>query len=684
MINHNVRTFAMAALAFIAPRRAPCVAARLPWVLALVACPAFAWVYPEHRDIALAAVEKLDPERRAEFDALWREARTTQEKRLCDQGADSKQGLTPACIDWAALSGISGDHSCSSQDLTAIVLQSEWILWVADVAAQLKLDLARIDVLPPTEQVPGSKDPVVDFKRRMQTEGARAERVNALRTADNRLQRADPQYATRAGSNNAHFLLPRPSTGMPSREYAALTMKPGSEISAIGVYTWYHLSAMQKATRLANERLAPDQRAALARAMLFDEAFALHFLEDVFASGHVAGTWGDTSQRKGTHDFYNEAGIEVFPWKGSSESMVLMGDAHMRPEDLERASAAVRTSLEQLLDAAAGRSRAANLPHTPAASFEPDPFNVCKNDHLLNRPEPPPAAPEAYWGAYATDLSEVLRSTPVPGLGPGLGAMPRFRSEVGPFIGLSSAVGGRWVNGGFTTSSGNGFIGEVEVAGRVGLGLDGVMGAAGDGLVFFSLGLVGDSASTNQVSDSTLAQQGGALTAAIPARTGVSTRLRMPFYLIPGDLLFLSPLYFISPERYQDMAVVAGNGGLIPWQSGLATKIGRFQFVLGRELGLTFYGLQGNDRVIAASASPGGAARVIEYKSLLIDLPILEYRPYRSFASNQSTTLLFQLFAAWDVPYSASVVTPSGAPTPNLSTVRSVGLRMSFDWRYYP
>src|SRR4029077_13432937 len=179
--------------------------------------------------------------------------------------------------------------------------------------------------------------------------------VNALRTADNRLQRADPQYATRAGSNNAHFLLPRPQTGMPSREYADLTMRAGSEISAIGVYTWYHLSAMQKATRLANEQLAPDQREALTRAMLFDEAFALHFLEDVFAAGHVAGTWGDTAQRKGTHDFYNEAGLEVFPWKGSSESMVLMGDAHMRPEDKERAAAAVRTSIEQLLDAAAGR-----------------------------------------------------------------------------------------------------------------------------------------------------------------------------------------------------------------------------------------------------------------------------------------------------------------------------------------
>ena len=32
---------------------------------------AFAWVYPEHRDIAVGAVEQLDPERKAVFDRLW-------------------------------------------------------------------------------------------------------------------------------------------------------------------------------------------------------------------------------------------------------------------------------------------------------------------------------------------------------------------------------------------------------------------------------------------------------------------------------------------------------------------------------------------------------------------------------------------------------------------------------------
>jgi hypothetical protein len=158
----------------------------------------------------------------------------------------------------------------------------------------------------------------------------------------------------------------------------------------------------------------------------------------------------------------------------------------------------------------------------------------------------------------------------------------------------------------------------------------------------------------------------------------------MPFYLIPGDLVFLAPLYLIAPDRYQGMAVVAGNGGFIPWQSGLATAIGRFQFVLGRELGVTFYGLIGEDRVLAAPATPGAPARVVDFKSIAFDLPIVEYRPYRSFGSHQSSSLLFQLFAGVDVANSAKTVGPAGAPTPSLNTVYSFGLRLMFDWRYYP
>ncbi len=645
-----------------------------------VAPLAHGWVYPEHRDIALLGVERLDPERKALFDRLWREARTGHEKRLCEPGADRNQGVAPACIDWAALPAIAGDHSCSSKNMLDNALKSDWILQVADVAAQLKVDLAQIAVTARPEMDLRSKDLVGDLQRLVEDEALRAQRVNALRTSDTRLQRSDPEYATRAGSNSAHFLMPRPRTDTTPREYAELTLTSGSEISAVGVYTWFHLSALQKATRLATEQLAPTERQALARAMLADEAFALHFLQDTFAAGHVAGTWGDVSQRKGTHDHYNAAGLEVFTWLGGSESMVLMGDAHMRPEDAERAARAVRISLEQLVDHAAGRERAARVPHTPAAPAEPDAFDVCKSNTLPRREVALRATPEVL-----AQLPEVLGPTPVPGLGPGLGSMPRFRAEVGPFIGFVGSADVRTVDGGPDPAvTDNGWIAGADLSLRAGLGLDGVIGEAGDGLVFVSVGLRGDTRSSNDAvfTSPALVAAGGA--SAIRSRFGISSRLRMPFYLIPGDLLFASPLYFVSPETYTGMAVTASNGGLVPWQAGWATRYGRFQFVLGRELGATFYGYGGLDNTLAVpGATPGAEPRVVDYKSILFDLPILEYRPYRAFDTKQSSAVLFQLYAAADVPKSANVTYPPGAPAVQLQTVYSIGLRVIFDWRRY-
>ena len=61
----------------------------------------------------------------------------------------------------------------------------------------------------------------------------------------------------------------------------------------------FHISALQKASKSYDESLSEEERSAMIRSALADEAFALHFLEDSFASGHTAGTWGDASQRKG-------------------------------------------------------------------------------------------------------------------------------------------------------------------------------------------------------------------------------------------------------------------------------------------------------------------------------------------------------------------------------------------------
>ncbi len=645
-------------------------------LLVSVASPAFAWVYPEHREIGVLAIETLDPEHRAIFERLWREARAGHEDRLCENGADPALGLHPDCIDWAAMPAIAGDHSCSSSQMLDTILSTEWVLEVAAVGAQLKANLARIPSVPPRPGREGEHR-VSDLRRQFESEAARAQRLNALRVSDIAMQSADPEMATRAASNYAHFLLARPTVDFTAEEYLATTLRPGSEISAIGTFGWYHLSAMQKASRLARETLTPPERSALARAVLADEAFSLHFLEDVYAAGHVAGTWGDVSQRKGTHDYYNEHGLEVATWQGGSKTMVLMGDAYMRPEDAERAAAVVRMSLEQILDIAA--ARLGDFPYTAEAPAEPETFDVCKNNSLVQRPEGLRVTPEALRLGV-----KVLLQTPIPSLGEGLGAMPRFRAEIGPFIGAAGSLEMRHVDRGFTGfESGGGFLGGADLSLRAGLGLEGVLDEAGDGLIFLSLGYRGDSPSTNKFTTAAAAQEGGTLTAAIPGRTGYSVRVRMPFYLVPGDLVLLSPLYFISRKTYQDIAIASANGGLIPWQLGWATPFGRFQFVLGRELGVALYGRQRRDTLLAPGATPGAGTRVIKLRSTYFDIPILEYRPYRAFDVSQSSELIVQVHFGVDVPDAGRVIAPTGAPEVKLQRVYSVGARIVFDWRHY-
>ena len=97
----------------------------------------------------MLGVEGLDPERKALFDRLWAEARINHENRLCEKGADTAQGVLPECIDWAAMPAIGGDHSCSSKQMLDSISNSEWILDVADVGAQLKIDLMRVSKMAP-------------------------------------------------------------------------------------------------------------------------------------------------------------------------------------------------------------------------------------------------------------------------------------------------------------------------------------------------------------------------------------------------------------------------------------------------------------------------------------------------------------------------------------------------------
>jgi len=503
---------------------------------------AFAWIYPEHRKITLNAVEKLNTQYRAILDRLWVEARMGYEFRLSNSVIVQEQTTNPKLLDFAAWPAIAGDHSCSASNMFHNILETEWILKVADIAANLKIDLSSA-----TDRI---------------------DRINALRNSDVHLQGADPEYATRAGSNNAHFLKALKNEIMTVEEYRNSCLKQNSEITAIGVYTWYHYNAMLKATRLATEKLSSSERSTLIISALMDEAFALHFLEDVFAAGHVAGTWGNTPQRKGTHDYYNERGLKTSTWEG--KQVILTGDAWMREIDADRAAEIISLSLQQFLNAANGNTEYYLFTNNVVKN-KPDSFDVCKTNYI----------PEHKFDSKILKLLDtILIKTPVPGLGRGLGELPRFRAEIGFFAGSSPALSGSVISSGFLQNQNSvGLIGALEANVRFGVGLDGVLGEAGDGLAFLEFGWKQTGVSSTGIIDEIPFNNFGNLLAAIPSRSAFEIRFRLPFYLIPGDLLLAGPfLYLFDKEALTNMGVKAVNGGLIPWQTGIETSIGRFQF----------------------------------------------------------------------------------------------------------
>jgi hypothetical protein len=605
-----------------------------------------AWIYPEHRDITVLALGGLDPDRRATIDGLWAAARFGHEARLCERAVEANQGEAPSCFDWASWPAVAGDHSCSGVDMVNTILDSDWILNVATVSARLKESLA------------GAK--------------SHADRVDDLLRADVKLQRTDPEYATRASSNNVHFLLARPNVATARAEYFRLCIEHGAEPNAVGAYAWYHLSALMKASRLPRAPPGSPERAALARAVLADEAFALHFLEDAFSAGHVAGTWGSQAVRKGTHDYYNEHGLDARTWANAEN--VLAGDAYMQPEDARRAAESARTSIEQIADAARGLITVPS--DDVAASSSPEGLDVCRLKAMPAREAAPVAA------ALGT---EIVGGLPVPALTDGPGAVPRFRAELGPFLGLAAAASTAFITGGFAADeTEGGGIGSLEMGALFGLGLEGVMDESGDGLVFLDVGIRQDTASSMSLIPNQGLSQGGAILAAIPPRGAFTIRVRVPFWLVPGDLLLAA--LFVAPfstRTFTEMAAQAANGGLLPWQVVLATRIGRFQFVVGREVEVAFYGYNGKDRMLMAPAEPEGSARLVALRSIRFEFPLVEYRPFRAFSMDQTSVLKFQLVGGLETPNHATLIAPEGAPLPDLHTIYFVGLRLAFDWRRY-
>jgi hypothetical protein len=133
------------------------------------------------------------------------------------------------------------------------------------------------------------------------------------------------------------------------------------------------------------------------------------------------------------------------------------------------------------------------------------------------------------------------------------------------------------------------------------------------------------------------------------------------------------------------MAMVAASGGLIPYETGFSTFLGRVQFVLGREVGASFFGYSGGeDQLFVATPGSGtGPLTAISLRTIRWDFPIVEVRPFRGFATTQAAAVLIQIGMGFDKPTRITVFAPAGAPVPSLKTSTSVYFRLAFDWRHY-
>ena len=622
---------------------------------ALLSGRAEAWIYSEHRDIMAEGLRDLSPDQQSRFAELWAAARTDREVRYCAAVVDGDGRTPPSCIDLAAWPAIAGDHSCSPDQFVAQTLTSNWILKVGKAAAETKVGLEK------------AKN--------------RETKLNEWALSNLKLQLADPEYVSRAGSNIGHFLVTRTSDD--ARENLSRIFASDVEPNALGLYVYYHLGALALAQRWTTTDAAEHPQ--LARRILATEAFAVHFLEDTFAAGHVAGSWGDVAERKGTHDYYSEFGLDSSAWDGSP--LVMHGDAYMRHEDLQRTARIVAQSLSQLM--------AALRPGTPeataAAKVELDAatgaasFDSCK-------------ATKQPAGTVTKDAVPIVlpiaEQTPRPSRGADDVHLPRFRQEIGLFLGFAGELTGGGSFGGFqSTTAAPRYFGSGEVGFRLGVGLEALTGSTGAGQAFLGLGFHFEAPQEDQSPGSRYEATGLSL---VPARRGINVRLRVPFFIIPFDLLIAAPiLVWASPTTLTNMGIIAASGGLIPWHYSINTPVGAFQFLLGREIGVNLYGYVG-DRIESAGVAPPDATVPIEgtrlsfvsYRSLQFDFPSFEYRPLRDFATKQALTFAVQL--GWGVEFPNQVryiskltLPPASGPTPDLSTAWIFYLRMHFDARYY-
>jgi hypothetical protein len=442
-----------------------------------------AWIFPEHAAVTREGlrVVRLDGTRAATLDDVWAAARTGfGTTRVCVP-ADAAATST-ACIPLAALPALAGDHSCSPADLLSVLATQHWTLDVLATAADAAADLRNAS---PTSRV-------------------------AIRHGLNiDLQKSDALYASRAHVNGAHFQLTREAPapyGDPNlATYLAQSLRPKQEPNATALYANFHAAAIRWARKAAPGGQGCGFQPQAAAQALLEEAFALHFLEDSFAAGHVVGSWGGTSYRIGTHDFYCGFGIDAHTWNG--HYYAAYGDAFLTPTDLAMTGAAVGESIGEVLDVLHGDD--SENAKVLVSAYSDEALNVCTTAEV---PSGLDALSSSVWIAHSVAFEPIP-----PSRNP---SVPRGRGEFGLFLGGSASAA---QSADLSVPVTSGFFAKASAAMRVGYGFDAVTAPRMSNQAFFEAGVVGEQNPHGQ-------------------EVGLAARLQVPWAYLPLDGLVALPV----------------------------------------------------------------------------------------------------------------------------------------------
>lgn len=242
-----------------------------------------------------------------------------------------------SCVPYSVLPALAGDHASSAAELYAVLRAPKGI----EVTAAAAYEWGRF------QEAQG------------RLPNASLERMAFVHALDVDFYFIDPGYELRAQATQAHFA----DGGRSLPEVLKIVADTGNVDSSLGQFLAHQLRSLQLAAQGHSTEA------------ILEHAFAMHFLQDAFAAGHLVmteQTWksGNLPARR-RHDFFNAKGLAVGralaaepcgapgagllePW-GVSPCWITSGDGYLgtSPDATDRLHAAGAVAKAELLFALA-------------------------------------------------------------------------------------------------------------------------------------------------------------------------------------------------------------------------------------------------------------------------------------------------------------------------------------------